>query len=472
MDLLITSPTGFSKERQYVCDVILKDWFGLDYRLVQSDRKDVCISLDEHSGEVCLPDSFFGQFESDANLWLDPKSLPVHALVSWDVAELSSLIAITSPILPVIYGSSQPTRSFSRNNSGAGNRIALPIDIFGSAFFMLSRYEEFATSVRDAHSRFSSDLSFALRAGVLMRPIVDEYVEVLWFALVEIWPQLKRKEHVSQTIVSCDVDRPFSHAGDLATSMRRIGGDILKRKSLVDAYESIAGSLRFRKRDYRGDKFRDAISKIMDLNERAGRSVAFNVIPEVSHSKYDQATNLRHPGMRALLSEIKERGHEVGIHPGYGTCDNEDAMASSFDVLRGELELAGMPSLTLGGRQHYLRWNERVTPILLEKNGMSYDSTLGFADRPGFRCGTCREFSLFDMKSRRALSLRERPLIVMECSVISRNYMGLGYTDEALEVMLGLKEACELMSGNFVLLWHNSHLTSADDLSFYTKLVA
>jgi len=28
--------------------------------------------------------------------------------------------------------------------------------------------------------------------------------------------------------------------------------------------------------------------------------------------------------------------------------------------------------------------------------GMDYDSTLSYADRPGFRCGTCSEYPAFD----------------------------------------------------------------------------
>jgi hypothetical protein len=103
---------------------------------------------------------------------------------------------------------------------------------------------------------------------------------------------------------------------------------------------------------------------------------------------------------------------------------------------------------------------------------MDYDSTLSYADRPGSRCGTCREYSLYDLHQRRPLRLRERPLIVMECSVIAERYLGLGYTDAALDLMLTLKQRALRHGGDFTLLWHNSHLTTAKDRAFYQALVA
>lgn len=86
--------------------------------------------------------------------------------------------------------------------------------------------------------------------------------------------------------------------------------------------------------------------------------------------------------------------------------------------------------------------------------------------------GTSREYPLYDVVQRRPLTLRERPLIVMECSVIAERYLGLGYTDAALELMLTLKQRALRHGGAFTLLWHNSHLTTAQDREFYQALVA
>jgi len=162
--------------------------------------------------------------------------------------------------------------------------------------------------------------------------------------------------------------------------------------------------------------------------------------------------------MRTLLREIHTRGHEIGIHPGYNTYQHPEAMFRSVATLRRVLDEEGIDQALLGGRQHYLRWKTPSTARLWDTNGLDYDSTLSFADRPGFRCGTCHEYRLYDLDQRCPLRLRERPVILMECSVIAERYMGLGYSDAALAMMQGYRHTCHRLKGDFTLLWHNSHL--------------
>jgi hypothetical protein len=59
----------------------------------------------------------------------------------------------------------------------------------------------------------------------------------------------------------------------------------------------------------------------------------------------------------------------------------------------------------------------------------------------------------------------------MECSVIAERYLGLGYSDEALAMMLGYRQTSHRVGGDFTLLWHNSNFARADDRRFYEALV-
>lgn len=103
---------------------------------------------------------------------------------------------------------------------------------------------------------------------------------------------------------------------------------------------------------------------------------------------------------------------------------------------------------------------------------MSYDSTLGYADRPGFRCGTCFEYTAFDVVSDQPLSLRIRPLIAMDCTVIAERYLGLGSTEAAYEKFNELKNSCRKVGGGFTLLWHNSFFCTVNDFKTYQRLVS
>ena len=120
---------------------------------------------------------------------------------------------------------------------------------------------------------------------------------------------------------------------------------------------------------------------------------------------------------------------------------------------------------------HYLRWEQPTTMRAWADAGMTYDSTLGYADRPGFRCGTCHEYPAFDPVAQEQLDVRIRPLVVMECTVIDSVYLGLGVTREAEGKMQQLKERCRQVNGCFGLLWHNSYFKNAQLKEIYINVL-
>ena len=86
-------------------------------------------------------------------------------------------------------------------------------------------------------------------------------------------------------------------------------------------------------------------------------------------------------------------------------------------------------------------------------NGVQEDSTLGFADREGFRCGTCFPFAVYDIVHDRPTDTLERPLIFMDVAARGR---GLSNA-EMLDSLNGLFERCLSVGGDMVVLWHNSN---------------
>ena len=148
-----------------------------------------------------MPNIFFKNLNEN---WLTELSLPNLPLEIWDSNELSSEILLLNNKLPVIYGK-KVTNVIIDND-----KICLPIDIFGSAFFMLSRYEELVNVDNlDKHRRYSSFNSISYKANFLDRPIIDEYIEVLWVAISKLWPNIKRKPKINKLNVTCDVDSLF-----------------------------------------------------------------------------------------------------------------------------------------------------------------------------------------------------------------------------------------------------------------------
>jgi hypothetical protein len=153
------------------------------------------------------------------------------------------------------------------------------------------------------------------------------------------------------------------------------------------------------------------------------------------------------------------------------TYQNTKLIQHEADTLRRVLEAESIPYSKLGGRQHYLRWQMPQTARNWEAAGMHYDSTLSYADNSGFRCGTSHEYPMFDAEVAKSLLLRQRPLLMMDSSVVADSYMGMGYTDEALTYMRTLKQRALSVGGVSTLLWHNSDFQNAVAQRFYKELI-
>ena len=120
---------------------------------------------------------------------------------------------------------------------------------------------------------------------------------------------------------------------------------------------------------------------------------------------------------------------------------------------------------------HYLRYSVPETMRRWAELGLDYDSTLGWAELPNFRCGTSHEYGAIDPLGYVPIDLRIRPLIAMEASALSHLYCGLKPVS-ALEILLRLRNRVQDFGGRFTLLWHNSELRTPQRRWIYERLLA
>ena len=140
--------------------------------------------------------------------------------------------------------------------------------------------------------------------------------------------------------------------------------------------------------------------------------------------------------------------------------------------MREACEAEGINTDNLGGRQHFLRYDPAITPKLWDLNGFTYDSSLGYADKAGFRTGVCYEYTMYNLAERKKLHLKQRPLVVMECTIISERYEGLGFGQESLERLKYFEQVCKNYSGDYTLLWHNSFFSNSKSYRIYEIIVS
>lgn len=453
MKLIVNVPPSRIAERRYLLDVVLREWLGIDYELVPVEGESVVIGIADAAGSpvLTLADVVLASSPDD---WLTTRSMPVLPL-----AHVRAGVAGSPPIdgrvgqeaIPILFGApGADGRVWARTDAG----LETSVDLLGGIFFMLTRYEELVRRARDTHDRFPVAASVAFAEDYVDRPIVDEYVELLWSGLSSLWPALERKSSAFRLRLTHDVDYAWAAVGRPPLAVARsLLGDLIRRRDLELAASRVravidAGAGRVDHDPYNTFDF------LMTESESLGTRSTFYFQARPS-GRYGSQYRLMDPQIQGLMRTIHERGHDIGLHPSYESHGSLERTIQEFDDLRSACDAAGVAQTSWGVRQHYLRFEAPTTWRILDQAGFAHDSTVGYAELIGFRPGTCREFPVFDLQNRKSLRIRERPLLVMDGTLLT--YMSLGL-DEAVSRAGAIADACHLHQGDATILYHNHTL--------------
>ena len=318
---------------------------------------------------------------------------------------------------------------------GSPGRTARLGDLIAGSAWWLAGLQEHATGARDRHGRvpFDASLQAALgdAPGGPLRPAVDAYRAHLGAAL-----RAHGIETPGRTWGGSPWAVALTHDLDAVRTrrMRALAGD-LRRGRPVAALRRALGP----------DRRRASIDALHALAARHGTPATWFVKPG-AWTPEDVPGGLD-PWLVRRLRRWEAEGHEVGWHPGYGTHGHPARWAT--EAARFETAFGRLPTLA---RTHFLRWTEPDTPRTLAASGVRLDSTLGFAEHPGFRRGTAQPFRLFDPVADRVTDLWEMPLALMDATLT--DYLGLG--PKAMgERIAAVFAAARESGGVAVVLWHN-----------------
>jgi hypothetical protein len=429
-DFTIRIPTLFSKEIKYTIEILLEEFLGLTIQFELQAKSDFEI-LSVTTDPIIIKSSFFHLFQEPLG-YLQKTSLPSN-VTTWTDADLRL------QGLPVLYG--QPR--WVKNETG----FYIEADLIASSYFMLARWEEIIDTDKDHHQRSTARHSLAWKHHFLQRPIVNEYADLIWYFLLLAGFKGTRKKRTFQKIVTHDLDQALLWP-DLATSIRHLGGDLLKRRNLQLA---ISHAKSFYSSYFLGqtDPF-DTYQKQLELADKYGIRVYFNILVS-RESKEDSALKLSDPRLKEIIHTIETAGHAIGFHPGYNTYHNQEKFNSELDQLQNLVK-----QKIKTGRQHFLRFEVSTTWKIWDQAGMQWDSTMGYSDQPGFRCGTCYTYTVFDCQQRKKLAVQEKPMILMDATLVY--YIKKWNWDS----LFALKNECIKHQGEWVTLWHNDLLNHPD----------
>jgi len=384
----------FIPEKTYTIDFILHTFLGIPYQIIPASQSQHTILQGEQDWQIVLEDHFFHQSTEPCG-YIDRSFIPES------VSRCSNRF-IPEYDIPVLFG--------NRRCTVTGKKIHCGIDLIATVFFMLTRWEEcLPDSPLDAHRRFSAESSLAYRFQFLDRPIVNEHIEMLWNMITHFSPDRQRREKRFRPILTHDVDG--IHCWDSRFQfLVNLVGDLLKRRSVRAFNTSLK---RFLSRFETHSSIFETFSWLMDLSETLGEQSYFFFHPGRG-SPPDPAYRLNSPLLQSILEWIIKRGHIIGFHAGYQTYLDSRAWISEKSRLDKNL-----PHPTTEGRQHFLRFRVPDTWQIWEDHRMVADSTCGYADHEGYRCGTSDFFPVFNVSTRRQLNLIEKPLVIMDATLIN-----------------------------------------------------
>lgn len=431
--ITISVPNNFKPERMYIIETIFQQFLGISYQIDNYDGTDYRIILN-NGRQLIIQDHFFSKLNEEVGC-LNIKNIPAK------VKFIKNQFLYEQDI-PVIYGTNQL--------EVYADKIICGIDIFASSFFMLTRWEEYVNPARDIHNCFPASESLAYKNNFLDRPVVSEYLEMLWKMLLFLGIEQERLTHNFEVVLTHDIDS-MCYLENWKRVIRVMGGDVLRRRNIKLALERIPDFLAIRAGKAK-DPY-DTFSWLMTQSETANLKSHF-YFKSAGTSKFDTNYSLNKPSFLKLVNEIKNRGHVIGFHPGYDTYNNLEQWSQEKQNLEKVLQLK-----VREGRQHYLRFEVPTTWQIWEDNNMEFDCTCGYNEREGFRCGVCYEYNIFNILTRKKMKLKEFPLTVMEGSLVNYQNMSPNDVQSRIEDLI---EKVRKYRGKFVLLWHNSNFEKGE----------
>ncbi len=315
----------------------------------------------------------------------------------------------------------------------------LSFDVFSAVFFFISRYEEWYSNLRDEHQRFEAKHSWLFKNNILQTPIVDEWIYTLKEELIKQFSSLSFPKKQFKFISTIDVDNLFAyqHKG----AVRSVGGTLkdLASRRFTNVKERLQVLFKTKK-----DPF--------DVYEELSKHALDNKYPLIyfflfsNATKYDRTVSPKNPIYKKVVNTIKEYQGLIGLHPSYNAYASDSLLQHELNNWHTSTNY----KVTLS-RQHYLRFDIRQTPVLLLKNGILADFSMGFASQIGFRAGTSHPFYYYNFTTEQAETLLFVPFAWMD---------GYYFIYESIDTnilfnqVLHLAQSVKKVNGLFVSIAH------------------
>jgi len=266
----------------------------------------------------------------------------------------------------------------------AGDRSAVPFDIFAASFYLLSRYEEYLPHVKDIHGRFSPKDSLAYQNDFLQLPVVDLWALRVLELLRQRFPALPYKQRSYQYTSLLDVTT--SHAYSYRGLFRGVAGLVLDLGTFKfkRVWDRIAVGIKLRKDPY------DNFATLIEWHQgNAVKSIFFFQFAD--YSKYDKNVSTNSNSFISLIKYVSDYA-KVALAASYSSFRDIDLLKKEKQELQNVIHRPVNFS-----RMRYNRVDVPQTYRNLVAAEFTDDFTMGYTHEIGFRAGTCTSFPFYDI---------------------------------------------------------------------------
>lgn len=325
-------------------------------------------------------------------------------------------------------------------------------DFLKSCFYFLSGYQEYETSNTDQIGRFKYQGSIQEKLGVIGKPVVNYYFEIIIDALNAILPnekQLKKRKLFEEwsLMLTHDIDY-IDHY-----TFERFLYKIKEVFGLVKTYYSLKSNIKHLIHyiiQFLKFSFKDNPSWSFEYMRKVEKRNNFFSVFYFLHKDYkklDSRYRFSDRRIRNLFDYLKAEKCEIGLHGTVKSVDDFKEAKKFYDELKLN---AGIKKMGL--RQHRLLYKFPQTTKIHERLNLNYDTTLSFAEHEGFRNSFCLPFKLYDFDSDRMFDIWEIPLNIMDVTIFHYRNMS---NPEAMKTIQNLINEVKKFNGVLTVLWHN-----------------
>ncbi len=322
------------------------------------------------------------------------------------------------------------------------NAKEVPFDLFGAAFWLLSRYEEYLPHKTDNFNRFHYRSSLAYQYDFINVPLVNLWLNELKKMLSANYPNLVFFNRDYNFLSSIDIDNAFKYK--YKGFVRTLAGLISERtiKKILERFKIILGKTK--------DPF-DCYDFLIDAHKKNNtQAIYFFLLGDYGvNDKNHSASDLR---FQSLIKHLADYSM-VGIHPSFG---------SNNDLQQLKVEISRLGNIThkliSKSRQHFSMLKFPRTYQDLLQAGIYADYSMGYTNHNGFRASYCYPYKWYSLDIESVSTLTIHSFCISENTLLSSSEV-----EEKSMVELSSPYICEVKkyNGELISIFHNNNFDEA-----------